>query len=131
MTAIEGNSGSVALREPVRFLVFSASLRAESYNSRLARLAANTIEQHGGMVDLASMENFDAPSYDQDVQQSDGFPPGAAEFRRRIEANDAFILTSVSMLHGASATRYWSSASRPAAARPRRHCSRTGTTRTG
>ena len=30
-------------REPVRYLVFSASLRADSLNSRLAALAADTI----------------------------------------------------------------------------------------
>jgi NAD(P)H-dependent FMN reductase len=81
-------------REPVRFLAFSASLRAESLNSRLARLAARTIERHGGTVDLASMEDFDVPSYDQDVEQSDGFPPGAEEFCRRLEATDAFVVAS-------------------------------------
>ncbi len=94
MTALHGSPGSMAPREPVRFLVFSASLRAASLNSRLARLAARTIERHGGTVDLASMEDFDAPSYDQDVEQSDGFPPGAAAFRRRLEATDAFVIAS-------------------------------------
>ena len=94
MTALQGDPGSMASREPVRFLVFSASLRAESLNSRLARLAARTIEQHGGTVDLASMQDFDASSYDQDTQDSEGFPPGTEEFRRRIEATDAFVIAS-------------------------------------
>src|SRR5919205_323357 len=94
MTALQGESGSIIPREPVSFLVFSASLRAESLNSRLARLAARTIEQHGGTVDLASMEVFDTPSYDQDVQDTDGIPPGAEELRRRLEANDAFVIAS-------------------------------------
>lgn len=81
-------------REPVRVLVFSASLRAESLNSRLARLAATTVEANGGDVDLASMAEFDAPSYDGDVQASDGFPPGAEELRRRLELADAFVVAS-------------------------------------
>ena len=81
-------------REPVRVLVFSASLRAESVNSRLARLAAATVEANGGDVDLASMAEFDAPSYDGDVQASDGFPTGAEEFRRRLELADAFVVAS-------------------------------------
>jgi NAD(P)H-dependent FMN reductase len=81
-------------REPVRFLVFSASLRAGSLNSRLARLAAATVEANGGDVDLASMEEFDAPSYDADVQASDGFPAGAEEFRHRLELADAFVVAS-------------------------------------
>jgi chromate reductase, NAD(P)H dehydrogenase (quinone) len=81
-------------REPVHVLVFSASLRADSLNSRLARLAAATVEAHGGDVDLASMVEFDAPSYDGDVQASDGFPAGAEEFRRRLERADAFVVAS-------------------------------------
>ena len=35
-------------REPVRFLVFSASLRRGSFNTRLAELAAATVEAGGG-----------------------------------------------------------------------------------
>ena len=81
-------------REPVRFLVFSASLRAESLNGRLARLAAATIEANGGIVDSTSMPDFDTPSYDADVQDRDGFPPGADRFRECIQTNDAFVISS-------------------------------------
>lgn len=81
-------------REPVRFLVFSASLREQSLNTRLARLAAATIEAGGGDVDRASMRDFDAPSYDGDVQDAEGFPPGAEEMRRRIELCDGFVVAS-------------------------------------
>jgi len=78
---------------PTRFLVFSASLRVESLNTRLGRLAAQAIEQHGGIADLASMQEFDCPSYNQDVEEREGFPPGATELRKRIEANDAFVIS--------------------------------------
>jgi NAD(P)H-dependent FMN reductase len=81
-------------REPVRFLVFSASLRSDSLNSRLARLAASTIEEGGGTVDLGSMADFDAPSYDQDDQNTTGFPPQTEQFCRRLEASDAFVIAS-------------------------------------
>ncbi len=81
-------------REPVSYLVFSASLRAGSLNTTLAKLAASAIEKHGGSVDLAEMSAFDGPSYSQDVQTRDGFPSGAAELRRRLEANDAFVIAS-------------------------------------
>jgi NAD(P)H-dependent FMN reductase len=81
-------------RETVRFLVFSASLRTGSLNSKLADLAAAVIEQRGGIVDMAAMADFDTPSYDQDVQDHEGFPPGAEAFHRRLEANDAFVIAS-------------------------------------
>jgi chromate reductase, NAD(P)H dehydrogenase (quinone) len=82
------------LREPIRFLVFSASLRRDSLNSKLAGLAAAAIQSNGGDVDVASMRDFDAPSYDQDVQNEQGFPPGAEEFRRRLEACHGFVVAS-------------------------------------
>lgn len=94
MSASAGTHISSKLQEPVRFLVFSASLRDASLNSQLAHLAARVIEQRGGIVDLAAMAEFDVPSYDQDAHDAEGFPPGAEEFRRRLEANDAFVIAS-------------------------------------
>lgn len=91
LPVIQAGNGS---REPVRFLVFSASLRAGSLNTKLAQLAASILEQHGGIVDLAEMSSFDVPSYDQDDQDTAGFPPGAEAFHRRLEANDAFVIAS-------------------------------------
>jgi chromate reductase, NAD(P)H dehydrogenase (quinone) len=81
-------------RERIRILVFSASLRRDSLNTKLADLAAAAIEANGGEVDVAAMRDFDAPSYDQDVQHKDGFPPGAEEFRRRLEACHGFVVSS-------------------------------------
>lgn len=81
-------------RETVRFLVFAASLRAGSLNDRLADLAAQSIAAGGGLVDRASMRDFDAPSYDGDLEDAEGLPPGAEEFRRRLEAADAFVIAS-------------------------------------
>ena len=81
-------------REPVRFLVFSASLRVDSLNTRLARLAVSTIEANGGTVDFRPMADFDTPSYNSDVQDEAGFPPGADLFRECVQTNDAFVVSS-------------------------------------
>src|SRR5690349_1856684 len=40
------------------------------------------------------MEEFNCPSFNQDVKEQGGFPHGAAELRKRIEANDAFVIPS-------------------------------------
>jgi chromate reductase len=81
-------------QEPLRILVFSASLRVGSLNSRLAKLAALVIEKNGGKADLALMSEFDCPSYNQDLETNTSEPAGAEEFRKRIQANDAFIIAS-------------------------------------
>jgi NAD(P)H-dependent FMN reductase len=94
MSDLPESQVSIEAREPVRFLVFAASLRTGSLNLRLARLAAKTIEMHHGIVDLATMEEFVAPAYDQDIQEKDGFPAGAEAFRSRLQENDAFVIAS-------------------------------------
>ncbi len=81
-------------QEPLRILLFSASLRKDSLNTQLAQLAARVIGQQGATVDYARMEEFDVPSFNQDKEDASDPPPGAAEFRDRILANDAFIISS-------------------------------------
>ncbi|HLJ66526.1 MAG TPA: NAD(P)H-dependent oxidoreductase [Chloroflexota bacterium] len=83
-----------ARRSPLRFLVFSASLRRESLNTRLADLAARCIRANGSEVDFASMADFDCPSYNQDVQAEEGFPAGALDLKRRLEACHGFVIAS-------------------------------------
>ena len=83
-----------AQRREVRFLVFSASLRADSLNTRLADLAAACLEANAGIVDRAFMREFDCPSYNFDVQSGEGFPAGADELHRRLQACDGFVVAS-------------------------------------
>ena len=81
-------------QKPTRFLVFSVSLRKDSFNTRLAKLASLLIKKNGGEVDYANMNEFDCPSFNQDLEGNNSQPKGAEEFRRRILANDAFIISS-------------------------------------
>src|SRR5688500_333245 len=78
----------------LKVLVFAASLRAESLNHRLATLASRIAQQNGATVDLASMRDFDVPSYDGDLEAASGIPAGAQDLRRRLTENDAFIISS-------------------------------------
>ena len=81
-------------REPVRFLVFSASLREGSLNTRLAKLAGAVVVANGGQVDLGSMAEFDCFSFNEDAQGDGGLPSGALEFQRRLELSDGFVICS-------------------------------------
>jgi chromate reductase len=94
MTPREIATVDTQVREPVSFLVSSASLRQGSLNTRLSELAASAIEDNGGTVDFGSMAEFDCPSYNADVQHDTGFPSGAEELRRRLETSDAFVICS-------------------------------------
>lgn len=78
----------------LKVLVFAASRRKASLNRKLAALAAQVARESGATVDHATMEEFDVPLYDGDLEEGQGIPAGAAELKRRLEANDAFILVS-------------------------------------
>lgn len=78
----------------LRVLVFGASLRADSLNTKLAALAARVAERGGATIDHASMRDLDVPSYDGDIEREQGIPKGAEEFRRRLSESDAFIVSS-------------------------------------
>jgi len=78
----------------VRVLVLAASRRAESFNGRLAALAARTAKASGAAVDLATLRDVDAPTFDADVLVDAGLPEGARAFAERLLAADGFIIAS-------------------------------------
>lgn len=84
----------MATTPSLRVLIFSASLRTESLNTKLAHLAARIAAAQGATVDLATMREFDCPSYDGDVEAASGIPAGAQELKRRLTENDAFVIAS-------------------------------------
>jgi chromate reductase, NAD(P)H dehydrogenase (quinone) len=81
-------------RQSSRFLVLSASLREDSLNAKMAALAAASIEAQGGVAELVSIRAYDSPSFDADVEETQGLPAGAQAFRDRLESNDAFVVAS-------------------------------------
>jgi NAD(P)H-dependent FMN reductase len=83
-----------AVSPKLRVLVFAASLRKESMNRKLAALAARVAQAAGATVDLASLQEFDVPLYNGDLEASQGIPQGAYDFQRRLLASDAFIRLS-------------------------------------
>lgn len=85
---------SEVARQPVRVLVLSASLRAGSLNSTLAALASSALRDAGAEVDQVTMRELECPSYDADVEEAEGLPPGAAALRERLEACHGFVIAS-------------------------------------
>ena len=81
-------------RRDIRFLVMGASLSSKSINNRLAALAGRVAGDKGGIVDHASMEEFDCPYYDSDLESEEGPPAGARAFCERLKRADAWLLAS-------------------------------------
>ncbi len=56
---------------------FPTSLRNNSLN---AQLAAQLIEKNSRTIDLANMNDFNLPSFNQDLEANNSHPNGAEEF---------------------------------------------------
>ena len=76
----------------MNFLAFTSSLRKDSTNLKLVRLASEIARGQGVEVDLADFHDFDMPSYDQDLQEK-GFPAGTLRFGERLQAADGLLLS--------------------------------------
>jgi NAD(P)H-dependent FMN reductase len=82
------------LEAKLKVLVFAASLRADSLNRKLAALAAKVAERDGATVAHVTMQDFDVPCFDGDIENPQAMPAGAQELRRRLLESDAFIIAS-------------------------------------
>ena len=75
----------------VRILGISGSLRANSYNTALLRLAA-TIAGPGMSIDVATLH--DIPLYDGDTEQREGIPAAVLDLKSRVMAADGLLLVT-------------------------------------
>jgi chromate reductase, NAD(P)H dehydrogenase (quinone) len=77
----------------MRILALSGSLRQDSYNTALARAAADLVPEG---VEVEVYEGLgDLPLYSQDIDQEGVEPPAAVgDLRERIEAADALLVVT-------------------------------------
>lgn len=75
-------------------LVFGGSLRAESYNQKLATIAAEAASDAGGEVTLISLRDFRMPLFDEDLEEAEGMPEAAQELKALFAKHTALIIAS-------------------------------------
>ncbi len=78
----------------VRLLAFAASLRKPSINRRLLTQAVAMARHARAEVQVAEFAEFDMPLFNADVQEQEGFPPGAVRLREGLEAADGLLLAT-------------------------------------
>lgn len=78
----------------MKIFMLAASLRKDSLNKKLIKLAAHLVQAQGHEVDLAQFDEFHAPLYDGDLEVAQGLPAGIKHFIQRIQQADAIILAS-------------------------------------
>lgn len=81
----------------MKILGISGSLRKESYNTQLIKIASGTIAE----ADL-TLADLNLPLYDGDIEQASGIPKNVQKIADMIEAADAVIISSPEYNQGIS-----------------------------
>lgn len=79
---------------PPKILAFAASLRRDSFNKKLARIAARAAENAGAQVTLIDLRDLPMPIYDGDLEREHGLPENAKKFKQQLIAHDGFIIAT-------------------------------------
>ncbi|MEX2285719.1 MAG: NAD(P)H-dependent oxidoreductase, partial [Planctomycetaceae bacterium] len=77
-----------------RILAFAGSLRKDSYNKRLVRIAAAGATAAGATVTLLDLRDFPLPLFDEDLEREQGLPENAANLKRLFIEHDGFLIAS-------------------------------------
>jgi chromate reductase len=75
-------------------LVLGGSLRAESYNQKLATIAAGLAREAGAEVALISLRDFRLPIFDEDLEEAEGKSEAAKRLKALFVKADGFIIAS-------------------------------------
>ncbi|MCK2182433.1 NADPH-dependent FMN reductase [Halomonas getboli] len=77
-----------------RILVFAGSARRGSFNKRLAKLATERIEAHGGRPTLIDLADYPMPLYDGDLEDAHGLPESALALREQLAEHQGLLIAS-------------------------------------
>ncbi len=79
---------------PIKVLVFAGSLRKDSYNKKLARVAAGIARDAGAEVTTLDLADVPLPIYDGDLEDREGVPASVLQLKAMFRAHDAFLIAS-------------------------------------
>ncbi|TAG08542.1 MAG: NADPH-dependent oxidoreductase [Verrucomicrobia bacterium] len=77
-----------------KILAFGGSLRAASFNQKLATIAADHARVAGADVTLISLRDFPLPLFDEDLEAAHGMPVEAVRLKACFADHDGLIIAS-------------------------------------
>ncbi|NUM55932.1 MAG: NAD(P)H-dependent oxidoreductase [Candidatus Hydrogenedentes bacterium] len=76
-----------------RILAFAGSLRAESYNKRLVKIAAKGAEAAGAQVTHLDLRDYPLPVFDEDLEKAEGMPANGRKIKDLMLTHDGWLLS--------------------------------------
>ncbi|MEO6787916.1 MAG: NAD(P)H-dependent oxidoreductase [Chthoniobacteraceae bacterium] len=77
-----------------RILTFGGSLRRDSYNQKLAAIAAQGAREAGAEVTLVALRDFPMPVFDGDLEEASGMPEQAKRLKGLFRGHDGLIISA-------------------------------------
>jgi NAD(P)H-dependent FMN reductase len=77
-----------------RILAFAGSLRRDSHNKKLVRIAADAARNSGATVTVLDLRDVPMPLYDEDLERSEGLPQGAKKLKELMLAHEGLLIAS-------------------------------------
>jgi len=77
-----------------KILAFSGSIRRESWNRKLIRVAVDATRAAGGDVTLIDLADYPLPLYNGDLEERDGLPDNAQRLKALFKEHDALLIAS-------------------------------------
>ena len=77
-----------------RILAFGGSLRRDSFNQKIAAIAAEGARDAGAEVTLIALRDFPMPIFDQDLEAANGMPAEAKKLKELFLKADGLIIAS-------------------------------------
>ena len=77
-----------------RILAFAGSARVDSYNRKLAKLAADAARRAGADVTYLDFAELPLPLFDQDSEARDGLPENARKLKQIMEVHEGLLIAS-------------------------------------
>lgn len=77
-----------------KVLALAGSLRTDSYNKKLVKVAARGAESAGAQVTLIDLREFELPIYDGDIETASGLPAGAKRLKKMFIESDGVLIAS-------------------------------------
>src|SRR5689334_4690376 len=87
-------STPLAIFAELKVLAFAGSTRADSYNKKLVREAAEKAREMGALVTVIDLKDYPMPLYDADLESKNGMPENVKKLRQIMMAHDAMIIAS-------------------------------------
>ena len=86
-----------------RILAFGGSLRRDSFNQKLAAIAAEGAREAGAEVTLIALRDFPMPLFDQDLEVETGKPEEAKRLKELFLSHQGLLIASPEYNSGYSA----------------------------